>query len=196
MGQDGLIGFLGFLVAVGGGCWIFGRWGGPTESAQRQAGAFSVGVAVSAVVGWQMLTFEIPDDPVCDSGPVVAAADLDWSGDDVPWQPFDEARIAELDGQTVFIDFTADWCLTCKVNEKTVLNTETVRGAMQSAGVVPLKADWTRKDEVITKWLQRYGRAGVPFYLVVPKDRTADPIPLPEVITPDLVAEALARASK
>ena len=67
---------------------------------------------------------------------------------------------------------------------------------MQSAGVVPLKADWTRKDEVITKWLQRYGRAGVPFYLVVPKDRTADPIPLPEVITPDLVAEALARASK
>ena len=196
VGQDGLVGFLGFLVAVGGGCWIFGRWGGPTESARRQAGAFSVGVALSAVVGWQMLTFEIPDDPVCDSGPVVASSELDWNGDDVPWQPFDEARVAELDGQTVFIDFTADWCLTCKVNEKTVLNTDTVRSAMQSAGVVPLKADWTRKDEVITKWLQRYGRAGVPFYLVVPKDRTADPIPLPEVITPDLVAEALARASK
>lgn len=196
VGQDGLVGFLGFLVAVGGGCWIFGRWGGPTEPARRQAGAFSVGVALSAVVGWQLLTFEIPDDPVCDSGPVVASSDLDWNGDDVPWQPFDEARVAELDGQTVFIDFTADWCLTCKVNEKTVLNTKTVRSAMQSAGVVPLKADWTRKDEVITKWLQRYGRAGVPFYLVVPKDRTADPIPLPEVITPDLVAEALARASK
>ncbi len=104
-------------------------------------------------------------------------------------------RVAELDGQTVFIDFTADWCLTCKVNEKTVLNTATVRNAMQASGVVPLKADWTRKDEVITKWLQRYGRAGVPFYLVIPKNRSMEPIALPEVITPDLVAEALARAS-
>lgn len=195
VGQDGLIGFLGFLVAVGAGSWIFGHWGGPTESTGRQAGAFGAGVALSALVGWQMLTFEIPEDEACDSGPLVAASDLDWDGDDVPWQPFSEDRVADLAGQAVFIDFTADWCLTCKVNEKTVLNTQTVRDAMKKGGVVPLKADWTRKDEVITAWLQRYGRAGVPFYLVVPKDRSADPIALPEVITPDLVAEALARAS-
>ncbi len=195
VGQDGLVGFLGFLVAVGAGCWIFGRWGGPTETTQRQAGAFVAGVGLSALIGWQMLSFEIPDDPTCDEGPVLAAGELDWAGDDVPWQPFNEARVEELTGQAVFIDFTADWCLTCKVNEKTVLNTTAVREAMQQRGIVPLKADWTRKDEVITKWLQRYGRAGVPFYLVVPKDRSVDPIPLPEVITPDLVVEALARAS-
>jgi thiol:disulfide interchange protein DsbD len=60
--------------------------------------------------------------------------------------------------------------------------------------VVPLKGDWTRKDEAITRWLQRYGRAGVPFYLVIPADRTQAPIPLPEVITPGLVVEALAKA--
>jgi thiol:disulfide interchange protein DsbD len=152
-------------------------------------------VALSGLVGSQMLTFEVPEEETCDAGPLVSASELDWGGDDVPWQPFSEARVAELEGQAVFIDFTADWCLTCKVNEKTVLNTQTVRDAMKNAGVVPLKADWTRKDAVITEWLQRYGRAGVPFYLVVPKDRSVDPIPLPEVITPDLVARALARAS-
>ena len=195
VGQDGLVGFLGFLVAVGAGAWAFGKWGGPTESTGRQVGAFGGAVALSALVGWQMLIFDIPEAEACDSGPLVAASDLDWDGEDVPWQPFSEERVADLAGQPVFIDFTADWCLTCKVNEKTVLNTETVRGAMEKGGVVPLKADWTRKDEVITAWLKRYGRAGVPFYLVVPKDRSVDPIPLPEVITPDLVAEALAKAS-
>jgi thiol:disulfide interchange protein DsbD len=195
LGQDGLVGFLGFLVAVGAGCWIFGRWGGPTEPTKRQVGALSAGVILSGLVGWQMLDFQIPEDEACDSGPLALASELDWDGDDVPWQPFSEERVGELAGQAVFIDFTADWCLTCKVNEKTVLNTQTVRDAMQQGGVVPLKADWTRKDEVITNWLQRYGRAGVPFYLVIPKDPAADPIALPEVITPSLVAEALAKAA-
>ena len=175
---------------------MFGRWGGPTEPVQRQLGAFAGAIALCGMVGWQMLDFEVPEDETCDSGAVVVASELDWNGDDVPWQPFSEARVAELAGQPIFIDFTADWCLTCKVNEKTVLNTQTVRDAMKKAGVVPLKADWTRKDEVITAWLQRYGRAGVPFYLVIPQDPAAEPIPLPEVITPDLVARALAQASK
>mgnify|MGYP003883708185 CR=1 FL=1 len=195
VGQDGLVGFLGFLVAVGVGSWIFGRWGGPTEPVARQAGTFLGGVGVAALVGWQMLSFEIPEAEDCGTAEMVAVEDLDWNGDDVPWQPFSEDRVAELDGHPVFIDFTADWCLTCKVNEKTVLNTDTVRSTMQAQGIIPLKADWTRKDDVITRWLQRYGKAGVPFYLVIPKDRTKDPIPLPEVITPDIVAEALVKAA-
>jgi thiol:disulfide interchange protein DsbD len=195
VGQDGLVGFLGFLVAVGVGSWIFGRWGGPTETTGRQAGTFVAGVGVAVFVGWQMLSFDIPEEKDCGNDALIAVGDLDWGGDDVPWQPFSEERVAQLDGQPVFIDFTADWCLTCKVNEKTVLNTDTVRDAMQAQGVMPLKADWTRKDDVITAWLQRYGKAGVPFYLVVPGDRTKAPIPLPEVITPDIVAEALKRAA-
>jgi len=62
-------------------------------------------------------------------------------------------------------------------------------------GVVPLVADWTRRDPEITEWLQRYGRAGVPFYLVIPADPAADPIPLPEAITRSDVVEALEQAA-
>ena len=70
-----------------------------------------------------------------------------------------------------------------------------VRESMAQHGIIPLKADWTNKDETITTWLQRYGKAGVPFYLVIPADASAAPIPLPEVITPDLVKESLAKAA-
>ena len=78
-------------------------------------------------------------------------------------------------------------------NEKTILETESVRQHMADNGIVPLKADWTRNDPVITEWLTRFGKAGVPFYLVIPADPEAEPIPLPEVITTDLVINALDR---
>ena len=103
--------------------------------------------------------------------------------------------IAAAGGSPVFIDFTAEWCLTCKVNEKTILNTSGIRTSMADNGVIPLKAGWTNKDETITTWLQRYGKAGVPFYLVIPADPDKAPIPLPEVITPALVKETLAKAA-
>ena len=61
-------------------------------------------------------------------------------------------------------------------------------------GIVPLKADWTRRDPEITEWLTRFGKAGVPFYLVLPVDRD-QPIALPEVITQDLVIDALKRGA-
>jgi thiol:disulfide interchange protein DsbD len=121
------------------------------------------------------------------------ATDLDFS-EEVPWQPFTEDRVAALAGQPVFVDFTADWCLSCKANEKTVLASESVRSAMKAHGVVPLKADWTRRDAVITKWLQRYGKAGVPFYLMIPADPTREHISLPEIITPGIVIDAFERA--
>ena len=95
----------------------------------------------------------------------------------------------------VFIDFTADWCFTCKVNENTILETARVRGIMDELDVVPLKADWTRADPVITEWLRKNNRAGVPMYLVLPKDGSKQPILLPEVITPSDVEEALRQAS-
>ena len=65
---------------------------------------------------------------------------------------------------------------------------------MAQAGVVPLKADWTVRDPEITEWLQRFGKAGVPFYLVIPADRSRPMVALPEVVTPDLVAQAVSAA--
>lgn len=191
-GIDGAIGFIAFLTVVGMAAWIQGRWGGLADPRKNQMMAFVVAMAVSAVGGWYFLKIDPP--PTADCATETAAFDtLDFE-EEIPWQEFSEPAVASLSGQVIFVDFTADWCLTCKVNEKTVLNTEAVRGHMAENGVMPLKADWTNRNEVITKWLKRYGKAGVPFYLVIPADPSAEPIPLPEVITPNSVIEALEKA--
>jgi thiol:disulfide interchange protein DsbD len=188
VGADRGIGFLAVLLFLSISSWTFGRWGGPTETGARQVMAFVIALAIGGLGAYFFLDLEMSvDEP---SSASVLSTDLDFS-ESMPWQPFSEERLAELEGTTVFVDFTADWCLTCKVNEKTILESEKVRSAMRDLGVVPLKADWTRRDPVITRWLQRYGKAGVPFYLVVPGDRGLDNIPLPEVITGAGVIAAL-----
>ena len=189
-GRAGGTGLLAFLMFIGVGAWIFGRWGGLGAPPRRQAGALAVALAVVFLGGRTFLVME-PVASVQPTGDL--ATDLDFSKE-VPWQGFSEERVKELSNALVFVDFTADWCLTCKVNEKQVLATRTVREAMDRLGGVPLKADWTRRDEVITDWLLRFGRAGVPFYLVLPPGG-GDPIPLPEVITPGLVVEALEKGA-
>jgi thiol:disulfide interchange protein len=92
----------------------------------------------------------------------------------------------------VFVDFTADWCVNCKVNEHLVLDSSQVRDAFRQRGVILLKADWTNGDADISALLRKFGRAGVPCYIVYPPGR--DPIVLPEVITPDIVLHALDQA--
>jgi thiol:disulfide interchange protein len=92
----------------------------------------------------------------------------------------------------VFVDFTADWCVNCKVNERLVLDSGPVQDAFRQKGVILLKADWTSGDEGITALLRGFGRAGVPCYVVYPPD--GQPIVLPEVITRDIVLHALDQA--
>ena len=200
-GQDGMTGFLAFLVFVGIGSWVFGRWGGPIHPTSHQLGAFVGAVVISAAGGFLFLDLEFAEGEVTTQ---VTTDKLDaaevWGDspgelDEIPWVHFTEESVAAQVGSPVFIDFTAEWCLTCKVNEKTILNTRAIRQSMADNGVIPLKADWTNKDETITTWLQRYGKAGVPFYLVIPADPAQSPIPLPEVITPALVKETLAKAA-
>jgi len=190
VGADRGIAFLAVLLFLSLGSWTFGRWGGPTETGARQVMAFVMALLISGLGAYFFLDLEMAEAEPSSSSAL--STELDFS-ESMPWQAFSEERLAELEGTTVFVDFTADWCLTCKVNEKTILETEKVRSAMRDLGVVPLKADWTRRDPVITRWLQRYGKAGVPFYLVVPADRGLDNIPLPEVITGDGVIAALRR---
>jgi len=195
--RSAVTGFLAFLTMVGLGSWIFGRWGGPIQSRRQQLLSFCIAVLVCVCGGYLFLqTADLQESGSTTELTDLVASEI-WAGEheDVPWQPFSEEAIEATAGQMVFVDFTADWCLTCKVNEKTILNTEAVKQAMMEHGVVPLKADWTKKDDVISAWLQRYGRAGVPFYLVIPADRSVDTIPLPEVITPGTVISAIELAS-
>jgi thiol:disulfide interchange protein len=86
----------------------------------------------------------------------------------IPWVAFDRARAESLarGGQLVFVDVTADWCFTCKVNERLILDTPEVAKAFEEHDVVPMKADWTNRDDRIGAFLAEHGRYGIPFYLL------------------------------
>lgn len=110
-------------------------------------------------------------------------------------QPFSEAALASAraTGKPVLVWLTADWCLTCKVNERVAIEREATRDALGKAGVIVLKGDWTRRDPAITRYLGTQGAAGVPLYVWYPA-RGAAPQHLPQVLTPDSLI-ALARTA-
>jgi thiol:disulfide interchange protein DsbD len=115
------------------------------------------------------------------------------AGDDAGpgWQSFSPAKLDALraEGRPIFIDVTAAWCITCKVNERVALAAPAVRKEFSDEGVTAIKADWTREDRAITKLLEANGRAGVPLYLFYPKSRTTGErrpaVILPQILTAD-----------
>ena len=94
-------------------------------------------------------------------------------------------------GTPVFVDLTADWCLTCKVNERVALNTPKVQSFAQENNIVMLQGDWTRQDPEISKLLEKYGRNGVPLYLMYPADNTLDAKVLPQILSESIVLTAM-----
>ena len=105
-------------------------------------------------------------------------------------------RLAELraEGRPVFVNYTAAWCVSCQVNDRVALSTKGVAAAMKAHNVAYLKADWTKKDADIAAELARYGRAGVPLYLVYGADG-ADGVILPSILTEGIVVKALNKAA-
>ncbi len=108
------------------------------------------------------------------------------------WAKFSKSSLdqAVASGRPVFVDFTADWCITCKTNERFAIDTPQVRDAFSKNKVVLLKADWTNGDPEITEILRQHGRAGVPMYLVYPGG-SKEPILLSEVISSQTILDAL-----
>jgi suppressor for copper-sensitivity B len=112
------------------------------------------------------------------------------------WHPFDRAEIDRLvrRGDVVFVDVTADWCLTCKVNKELVIDQPEVRRRLDQPGTVAMRADWTRPSDAIAAYLRSFGRYGIPFNAVygpaLPQGRA-----LSEILTPDQVLQALADAA-
>jgi DsbC/DsbD-like thiol-disulfide interchange protein/cytochrome c biogenesis protein CcdA len=104
-------------------------------------------------------------------------------------EPFSEARLASLRaaGRPVFVYFTADWCLTCKVNEKAVLEQREVAGAFRARHIAVLVGDWTRGDPAIGRFLEKEGRSGVPLYLWYAPGKPAEV--LPQILTVGRVAQ-------
>jgi thiol:disulfide interchange protein DsbD len=110
-------------------------------------------------------------------------------------QAYTPGRLADLraKGRPVFVNYTAAWCVSCQVNDRVALSTRRVAEAFRRQGVAYLKADWTRRDPVIAADLARFGRAGVPLYLVYPAGGGA-PVVLPSILTEGVVLKALAAA--
>lgn len=166
------------LLLVASGAWVYGR-GFAGDGGLRRALAVA-GSAVLVLLGLGLGLSQAQASPVRSAE---AAAAGEWS----------EERLAELRaaGTPVLVDFTAAWCLTCQVNERVALGHEDVRRRLRQAGVVVLKADWTLRDERITRALAAHGRQGVPLYVLYGRDGTAPPRLLPEVLTPGVVLAAL-----
>ncbi|HIP79211.1 MAG TPA: hypothetical protein EYH07_12190 [Kiloniellaceae bacterium] len=112
------------------------------------------------------------------------------------WRPLDQAAIAELvnAGQVVFVDVTADWCITCQVNKNLVLNTETVTGLLAAPEVVQMRGDWTLPSDEISAYLAGFQRYGIPFNAVYGPG-APEGLPLPELLSVDAVSEALEAAA-
>jgi thiol:disulfide interchange protein DsbD len=111
-------------------------------------------------------------------------------------EPWSETRVAELraEGRVVFVDFTARWCVTCRVNEEVAIKSQKAQKAFAEHNVAYLIADWTNQDSVIAQALAEHGRAGVPLYLVYPASG-GEPAVLPQILTPGLVAKAVTDAA-
>jgi len=114
------------------------------------------------------------------------------------WKPWSPETVAALqaDGKPVFVNFTADWCISCQVNERTVFSSDPVRELFASYAVTPLKADWTSKDERIARALAAFGREGVPLYVFYPGDTGATPTVLPQLPTMGALREAFASGER
>jgi thiol:disulfide interchange protein len=109
------------------------------------------------------------------------------------WQPWTPAAVqaALTKGQPVFVDFTAAWCLSCKVNERLALDIDSTRKLFADKHVALFRGDWTHSDPQISDTLRQFNRDGVPLYLVYSPRNPNAPQVLPEVLTPGLVQDAL-----
>ncbi|HXP65954.1 MAG TPA: thioredoxin family protein [Steroidobacteraceae bacterium] len=113
------------------------------------------------------------------------------------WQPYSEAKVAELRaaGRPLLVNFTASWCLTCMVNERSAFADAAVQEIFRDKKVTLMKGDWTNRDPAITKALAAFGRAGVPLYVVYnPRPGAAEPVVLPQLLTAGIVQSAFADA--
>jgi thiol:disulfide interchange protein len=186
-GLEGAIWASCFLLVISVACWMKGAFVVPTASVLKRSVVLALMLVLVFASGIYFIgnKFHSAD---------IASADSRLRGD---WQAFTPERLqAELEqGRFVFVDFTAAWCLTCKFNEASVLESAEVRQAFQRHSIVKMKADWTNGDPVITKLLQHFGRPGVPLYVLYP-GKNEEPIVFPELLTKGMILEKLEASAR
>jgi thiol:disulfide interchange protein len=186
-GLEGAIWASCFLLFVSIACWMKGSFIVVTTSFARRLVVFVLMLMLLIASGVYFIGDKFRSAKI-------ASADSRLKGD---WQAFTPERLkTELEqGHSVFVDFTAAWCLTCKFNEANVLESNAVREAFQRHAIVKLKADWTNGDPIITKLLQQFGRPGVPLYVLY-RGKSEEPIVFPELLTKSIILDKLETISR
>ena len=184
LGMEAVVWTCAFLLSLSLGAWIVGTWIDLRTSPGRRGAAWAVSLLI-ALGGYGLFLH-----------PLLATPGDSLAAETVGWEEFDVERVEALlaEDRILFIDFTAEWCWTCKVNERVVLSSADVRERFEELDVALIKADWTSRNPQITRMLRAFGRSGVPLYVIFPPGRTREPIVLPEVITKGIVLEGLERA--
>jgi thiol:disulfide interchange protein DsbD len=179
-GTDGVIWFCAFLLCLAFACWLLGSFCGPLASRAKRTTVLLFVLATLGLGGWYFL------------GKKFAQVGLE-TMDRIAWVPFSKARVEEelAAGRSVFVDFTADWCITCKFNERTAIDTQAIRAILKEKNITPIKADWTNANPEITAALKSFGRVGVPLYVIYAASNPQAPVVLPELLTESLLADAL-----
>jgi thiol:disulfide interchange protein len=171
---DYFLATLSLLFGIWFGCWLVGH---VPMYAPRKARliAWAGGAAVTALVGFASFTLLTP------------------SQSPLPWQPYSPQAlaVARAQGKTVLVDFTADWCLTCKTNLKLAINREEVKKIVEENDVVTLLADWTDENDTIKKALLELNSQSIPLLAIYPADPNRGVMLLPDLLTPGEVIEAL-----
>jgi thiol:disulfide interchange protein len=168
---------LALVMGVWLACWIIGRV--PIyEDAGKQVRQWAIGVASAAAIGWFSFTFLGPEIHL------------------YPWQPYSPDAIVKLqsEGKTVMVDFTAEWCPTCKWNFKTVINTRPVKNLVDKNGIAAVLADWTDHNDAIKRKLEELNSISIPLLAIYPANKPGEVIVLRDAITQKQLLTALEQA--
>ncbi|CAN5390005.1 thioredoxin family protein [soil metagenome] len=172
---------LSAMIGVAFAFWLFHQVSSLRQRSRANAGRAVAVLALVAAVAWPIV-----------SPPPLASSELAAGPNQA--QPYSEATLASLraGGKPVLVNMTAAWCITCLANERVALSKDDVVAELKAKNVAYLKGDWTRRDPAITKYLESFGRSGVPLYVLYP-GKGAEPVVLPQLLTPAVVTEALAQ---
>ena len=192
-GPDALVNVLCGFVVIALGMWVYGTWGGVSKKRALRLTAISVSFFLVAAG----TVYPVRQLPINSSEMKGDVAHSQVAGG-INWQAFSREKVEQLtsEGRHVFIDFTAAWCLSCLANERLAFSSKSVQDKFKELNIVPIKADWTHRNEEITQELARFGRSGVPFYVLYDGNRIDKPIILPEILTPGIVLDALNKLEK
>lgn len=171
------------LIAVWFGFWITAQVE-PYRSLQARLGAWVIGIAAAWMISSVAFSMLRPIDPALNPTEVV------------DWQDYTEADLQKLtsEGRTVMLDFGATWCLTCKYNYRTALNTAATRAVIDELDAVAMYADWSSYSEEIKIKLEELNSRSIPFLVIYPGSRPDQPIILRDIVTQNQVIEALRAA--